>query len=130
MNTVMLPLAHRRVWVVLSVLLVALVIVGSLVPAVRVPHPGNGDKLIHAFAYFFLAFWFGGLTHRRAHLAVLFGLLALGGMLEVLQGAMHLGREADIKDMAANAVGIFTGLAVVRFGGAAWAPRVEAWLKG
>jgi VanZ family protein len=125
----MLPLAHRRVWLALSVLLLAGVILGSLVPTGRVPHPGVSDKLVHAGAYFFLAIWFGGLTYRSAHGVVLLGLLALGAALEVLQGAMHLGRTADLMDLAANAAGIVAGLTVLRLSGTSWADRVEAWMK-
>jgi glycopeptide antibiotics resistance protein len=50
-------------------------------------------------------------------------------VIEGVQGAMHFGREADLRDVYANTVGIVCGLtlALVWLGG--WAQRVEAWTK-
>jgi glycopeptide antibiotics resistance protein len=57
------------------------------------------------------------------------GLLLMGIVIEGLQGAMHLGRQADIHDVYANTIGILCGLtlALVWLGG--WAMRVEALTK-
>ena len=47
---------------------------------------------------------------RRDILWLALGLVAFGGLIELLQGWMSLGREADIKDLVADALGIATGL--------------------
>ena len=38
------------------------------------------------------------------------GLLVMGIVIEGLQGAMHLGRQADLVDVYANSIGIVCGL--------------------
>ena len=56
-------------------------------------------------------------------------LLVMGIVIEGLQGAMNLGRVADMRDVYANTLGIVCGLvlALIWLGG--WAQRVESWTK-
>ncbi len=89
--------------------------------------PG-GDKLGHAFAYLTLMVWFAGLQPRRAWRWVAIGLLLMGLGLEIAQGAMHMDRTADARDMAANAAGVIIGLLLAAAGAATWAYRLETWL--
>jgi VanZ family protein len=124
-----LPLAHARVWVVASLLLLVAVIYLSLAPNQEVPTPGNFDKLQHAFAYAFLAAWFTGLVAKRGYWKVALALAALGLAMELLQHFMALGRQGDPLDMAANMLGIGIGVALGAWLTGGWALKVETWLK-
>lgn len=67
------------------------------------------DKAQHFTAYFGLALlatlgWGRSIRAR----AILAGVLALGGALEILQG--QVGRDAEWADMGANTLGAVTGL--------------------
>jgi VanZ family protein len=125
----MLPLRHRKTWLALSGLLVAGVVFGSLQPNPPLVMPGNFDKVEHFAAYFLLAGWFTGLYPRSTYWTVAIGLLVLGIGLEVLQGAMELGRVPDVFDMAANAAGVAVGVALALVATGGWARRVESWLS-
>ena len=56
-------------------------------------------------------------------------LLVMGIVIEGLQGAMHVGRQADLRDVYANSMGIVCGLALALAWLHGWAQRVEAWTK-
>ena len=130
MTRLVRPLAHRRAWIAASALLLFGVVVGSLLPGSAVPGMGTSDKLLHFAAYAFLALWFGGLSHREAHGRVALGLLLLGALLEVLQGVFALHRNADLRDLLANALGIAFGILLARTIAEAWTEKVEAWVGG
>jgi VanZ family protein len=87
------------------------------------------DKLLHFSGYFALATWFGGVTRRARYLVVAAGLLALGGGIEIAQGLMHNGREADWWDFVANALGVTTGLVIAYAGLGRWMIWVEHFLR-
>ena len=92
------------------------------------PSLPNLDKLQHLTAWFVLTAWFGALIQRR-HLAwVVLGALALGGAIEVAQGAMDLGRTADLRDVLANAVGVAAGLGLSLASRESLFQRIERWL--
>jgi VanZ family protein len=125
----MLPLAHARVWLAASVLLVAAVIVASLVPGSAGPDMGELDKLGHFLAYAVLAAWFGGILPRDRYLAIALGLTLLGIGLEVLQELLATNREGDPVDVAANVAGVLAGLALSWWRTGDWALRMETWLE-
>lgn len=90
-----------------AALLTALAFVawGSLTPNPPQPGPGLGDKVQHFGAYLGLgALSFLALHGRSVRAAA--GLLAFGGLIEVLQLTMALGRTASWLDMVANAAGL------------------------
>jgi VanZ family protein len=124
----MLQLCRRRLWIALSLVLLAAVLFASLQPNLGPPVPSGFDKIEHLAAYTVLALWFTGLVARGRYWAVAAGLLALGFLIEVLQWRMGLGRSAETLDMLANALGVGLGstLALLVTGG--WAPRLESWL--
>jgi VanZ family protein len=124
-----LRLAHAPAWIAASLLLLALVVWASLMPVPDVPGPPNFDKLEHVSAYALLAVWFTGLLPRNRYAALAVALLGLGVLMEFLQRAMQLGRQADVLDVAANVVGIGAGIAIALWRTGGWAPRVEAWLS-
>jgi VanZ family protein len=124
----MIPLRHRGMWLAISAALVAVIAYSSLTPDLALPAPEGFDKAEHFIAYCALAVWFTGLYPRARYWRVVTGLLVLGLGVEVAQGAMQLGRTAEVLDMVANAVGVAAGvlLALVWTGG--WAGRFESWL--
>jgi VanZ family protein len=125
----MIPLRHRRLWVALSAVIIAVIVYASLVPAISLPLPGYSDKAEHFVAYCGLAVWFTGLYPRTRYWRVVAALLALGLGLEIAQGVMRLGRSAELLDMAANAAGVGTGLLLALALTGNWARRIEAWLQ-
>ena len=123
----LLALRHPRLWLVCGWLLVAGAIVANLMPAHDLPKIGGiNDKAEHIVGYLVLSLWFAGMYPRTRYPMIGVALLVMGIVIEGLQGAMHMGREADITDVYANTVGIVAGLtlALIWLGG--WAMRVEA----
>lgn len=69
------------------------------------------DKAEHFTAYFGLAAMATlALGLRRLLAWALVGVIALGGLLELLQGLM--GRDMELGDFIANTIGVLAGLAV------------------
>ena len=99
--------------------------------------PGSGqaqwfahaDKLIHASGYFLLAWLACGLfTARCARMLVLAGLLLYSGLIEIAQGTLATGREADPWDLLANGIGIALGAALgLRLSLPGMAERLNYW---
>jgi VanZ family protein len=56
-------------------------------------------------------------------------LLAMGIAIEFAQGAMHLGRSADVKDVLANSIGIVIGLILSFAGLGRWAQWIDSWTR-
>jgi hypothetical protein len=122
-------LRHYRAWYLLGTILTLIVIVSSLVPARDLPHWRISDKFEHLVAYASLAIWFGGLLPPRSYLYLGLALLALGGGIEIAQGLMGLGREADWRDFYADALGAGFGLSLSLAGLQHWARWLERWPK-
>ncbi len=122
-------LRYSRAWYLFGVILTFVVIVTSLVPARDLPHLRVSDKLEHLIAYCSLALWFGGLLPPRRYLQLGLALLALGGGIEIVQGLMGLGREADWRDFYADALGTAFGLSLCMAGLRHWASWLEQWPK-
>lgn len=128
MSTPPAALAHRRLWLALGFALVAAVIASSLAPpGPSMPMVGF-DKLAHAAAYLVLMLWFAGLNPRRAWAWLALALLAMGVAIEFAQGAMHMHRTAEARDVLADAAGIGLGAMLAAAGAAAWPYRLETWL--
>lgn len=123
----LLALRHPRLWLVSGWILVILAIVSSLVPAHDLPKLGGiSDKFEHVVGYLVLALWFAGIYPKSRYPMIGFALLIMGIVIEVLQGAMHVGREADLRDVYANTVGIVCGLTLALAWLGGWAMRVES----
>ena len=110
---------HHLTWYFLGALLTLVVIVSSLVPGEDLPHWRISDKVEHMVAYVGLALWFGGLMPPRRYVHLALALLALGGGIEIAQGLMGLGREADWRDFYADAFGVAVGISLCLAGLAA-----------
>jgi len=121
-------LRRRRLWIALSLVLLAAVVFASLQPNLGPPVPAGFDKVEHLTAYILLSLWFTGLVARGRYWAVAAGLLALGFLIEVLQWRMNLGRSAEMLDMLANTLGVGVGITLALQATGGWAPRLESWL--
>jgi NADH:ubiquinone oxidoreductase subunit 4 (subunit M) len=124
----LLPLRFPRVWLTLGWVFVALALVACLVPGGVPGTAGVNDKFMHVIGYLALTIWFTGMYPRSRYAVIALSLLAMGVLVEVLQGAMRMGRVAEVADVYADAAGIAVGLllAVASLGG--WTQRVEAWM--
>ena len=87
------------------------------------------DKLEHMIAYGGLALCYGGLLAPRRYPYLGLALLALGGGIEIAQGLMGWGRDADWRDFYADALGAALGLSLCMAGLRHWPSWVERWLK-
>ena len=125
----MSALRYSRVWYLVGGVLTLIVIVTSLMPARDLPHVGLSDKAEHLISYAGLALWFGGLIEPRRFVKLALALLVLGGAMEIAQGLMGMGREADWLDFRADALGAVLGLSLCLAGFRHWANWLEQWLN-
>lgn len=116
-------------WWALGWVLIVATINESLRPKVWIGEVVTSDKALHFLGYFALAVWFGGLCRRSRYLVAALLLVALGGALEIGQGIMNVGRQADWRDFLANSLGIATGLAVCAVGLGQWMVWIERLLR-
>ena len=128
----MLPLQHARLWRVLSTLLLLFVLAGTMTPTFFFSNKEaalfwfeDADKWLHGITFLILAAWFAGLF-ERPYWRILVGLSFFGILVEGCQMLLSY-RTADWIDIAANTIGILTGLAIARAGLGGWGPRLEAW---
>ncbi len=107
------PFRHPLRWSALWMLALAVVVIGSLVPADDLPEvPSGFDKVEHFAAYAALSAGAVQLFARRLSWGFVCVLLALMGIgLEYLQAQMGLGRMLDAQDALANSIGVLIGLA-------------------
>lgn len=86
----------------------------SLIPSQALPPLAIGDKAEHLLAYVALS-WTGVLAARGRRVELRTGLLlvVLGCVLEVLQMLVP-GRSADLRDVAADALGVLLGIVLAR----------------
>jgi VanZ family protein len=123
----LLPLRHARGWLVIGWAMVVFATFTSLAPSKTLPVTGVNDKVEHALAYTVLALWFAGIYPRSRYAIIALGLFVMGIAIELAQGAMHLGRQSDFRDVIANSFGIAFGLTLALTWLGGWAQRLEAW---
>jgi len=113
LKPILLPtLRYPRAWFCAGLLMAGIITFYCLLPSDKVPQLGIWDKAEHAVAFGLLAFWFASVVARWDYIFMLLALVALGGGIEIAQGLMKMGREADIHDFFSDCVGIGIGLAV------------------
>ena len=124
----LLPLRFPRLWLVFGWVLVAAATFVCLVPN-GVPGTADiNDKFMHSVGYFGLTLWFTGIYPRSRYWLIAISLVAMGIAIEILQGAMHAGRNADPYDVVANSFGIAAGLALALTILGGWMQRIESWI--
>ncbi len=119
-------LRYGRFWLIFGWGSVLAALYLSLMPVNKLNLPDMNDKLQHAVGYFLLTFWFCGIYPRRQYWVVGLGMLGLGILVEVLQGAMNLGRQADMYDLIADLVGIVPALLLAMTPLGRWPRWLEA----
>ena len=126
MKPVLIPtLRYPRAWFCLGIAIAAIVTFYSLLPAERVPQIGVSDKIEHTVAYALLAFWFASVVARWDYVFMMLALVALGGGIEIMQGLMKMGREADIRDFIADCIGAGAGLLLAMTPLVHWPAAIE-----
>ena len=130
----MLPLRYAPRWRAASAVLLLLVLAGAMMPAIWL-WPDRArigdwlqhlDKWAHVLAFAFLAVWFAGQYHRGAYWRIAIGLVAYGILIELCQRAVGY-RSAEWLDLAADVIGIATGLVIGLAGAGGWCQRFEQW---
>jgi VanZ family protein len=115
-----------RLWWLIGWAMVLYITVSCLEPARYVPNLHLWDKAEHALAFFGMSVWFGGLARRSRYPAIAVLMLVFGGAIELAQGLMGLGRDADVMDWVADSVGITVALSLLYLGVGGWARWIEA----
>jgi len=116
----MRPLRHLPVYLALGLTYITLVVYECLIPHPLdlVPPFPNADKAEHLVAFGLMMAWFGQLAvERRLRARLGLAFIALGGLIELLQGAMALGRSMELADFAADVLGVWLGHAATQKGG-------------
>jgi VanZ family protein len=114
-----------RFWWSVGWAMVLYIAISCLEPPRYVPNLHLWDKAEHALAFFGMSVWFGGLVRRTRYPVIAFLMLLFGGGIEIAQGAMRLGRDEDVMDWIADAVGIAVALTVLYLGLGAWTRWAE-----
>ena len=104
-NAMTMASSSRGLRIALFALACAFVVWICLIPADEVPKTGLSDKIEHAVAYAGLAL-LGVWAFPRRYGRLAAGLMTLGIVIEVLQGLMGLGRQADVMDAVADGIGL------------------------
>jgi VanZ family protein len=110
--------------------MVLVITVACLVPARELPSTGMSDKSEHFLAFGALAFWFGSIVVRRDLHWIALAVVGFGMLIEIAQGAMGLGREADWFDVLADSLGALIGALLVLTPLGRWSRWVEARITG
>lgn len=129
----MLELRYRPRWQAGGVMVLIVALAVSMLPEIPFwpDRPAAAfefsDKALHVLAFMFLAVWFSGQYSRRSYWRLALGLLAFGGLIEILQGMTNY-RAAEWLDLYADGVGIALGLFIALVGAGGWSQRIEHWL--
>lgn len=125
-------LHFRRLWIVLSVVLIGVSLWYFLMPLapdfaawLRIPFK---DKVLHIFAFTALAGWFASLLTNKHWRQLAACLVAYGVLIEVAQGLMGLGRQAEVLDAVADCVGVALGFALSVWFGVSLLLGIDSWL--
>ena len=99
-------------WRVIGIGLVLFVVFQSLTPApLEVGRFEYHDKVGHFVSYFVLMSWFAQLYQRQRHLRLLLLFVAMGIIIEILQGQTSY-RLFEFSDIFANGLGSFVAWAL------------------
>ncbi len=124
-----LDLRYGRFWLIFGWVSVAAAMFLSLMPITMAKMPDWNDKVEHAFGYFLLTFWFCGIYPRNRFWVVALSMLGMGAAVEVLQGAMQLGRHADVRDLLADIIGIVPAVLLALTPLNHWPRWIEALIR-
>jgi VanZ family protein len=129
-KAVVLPeLRFRRFWLLCGLCIALLIAALSLMPTRELPEIHFSDKYQHALAFMMLSFWFGSIVVRRDFIWLALVLLGFGALIELLQGTMGWGRQAEWLDLRADAIGILLGLLLALTPAGRWARWLESGVR-
>jgi hypothetical protein len=123
-------LRYAKLWHYLGACQIALVIYLMLTSiTIQVDVFSFSDKLAHWFVFVVLMSWYMQLLSpwRKRSIGILL-MITLGIGLEYLQG-LNPDRYFEYADMAANLVGIASGIVLMMFTRLRYLYRIEAWLQ-
>jgi VanZ family protein len=100
-----------------------------LVPLPETPDPRLSDKTIHMMAFGALGFWFASIVARRNLIWLLLVLVAFGGLIEIAQSLMNLGRHAEWFDLLADFAGAVLGVGLAATPLGRWPLWMEALVR-
>lgn len=121
----MTPLRKRWPWIAANLAVLATIVWLSLEPATSGGIDDGRDKPQHLVTYACLMIWFCGFVRPRRYVAVAAALVAMGGVLELLQYATHWGRSAEWLDFTANMLGVGAGWFATAVLSGGWALRLR-----
>ncbi|MDE6228943.1 MAG: hypothetical protein K2M40_04055 [Muribaculaceae bacterium] len=122
MIRLLLPFLRLPRWLLTAIcsgLILYLTLVPKPLPDNDIPFWEHTDKLVHAIMFgalyvcLALDLWRGQPVALRRRLVPALISIAAGGIIELLQGAMHLGRGADPLDFLADSVGVIVAMLLV-----------------
>ncbi|HEY2591806.1 MAG TPA: hypothetical protein VGI35_09470 [Steroidobacteraceae bacterium] len=112
-------------WWAVGWALLLFILYSTLAPSNYVPSLHVWDKLEHAGAFFGLTLWFGGLVRRSRYPLLAIWMLLLGAGIELAQGYMGWGRDMDVHDFYADAIGVALAFILLGAGLRHWAVYAE-----
>ena len=121
------PLRLAWLWLGLGMGMLIVIMVFALLPISDISSPRISDKLLHGLAFAFLMTWFGGVFASRSWIWVGLGLLAYGGVMEILQN-LTAHREFEWLDMLADLLGLAAGVLLLKLAASRWCEQLEAML--
>ncbi|GMW05551.1 MAG: VanZ family protein [Gammaproteobacteria bacterium] len=122
-----LPLRYRWWWFGAGLGALALIMVLALLPLAAPVAVQGIDKFMHFLAFTFLTIWFLGVFEARYAWLVAAGLLAYGGLIELLQSLTSF-RFAEANDVVSNLAGIGAGWLLSMAGLRHWCRRIETMI--
>jgi VanZ family protein len=122
-------LRYPHLWFCIGLFIAACIAVTCLLPARDLPDIALWDKLKHAISWAVLAYCLAGVLQRRHLLGLILVVTAFGGLIEVAQEAMQLGRHAEWADLLADFMGSVVGVALAATPLGRWPDLIESIFK-
>jgi VanZ family protein len=122
-------LHYPHLWFGIGLFIAACIAVTCLVPARDLPDIALWDKLKHALSWAVLASCFAAVLQRRHLLWLVMAVTAFGGLIEIAQEAMQLGRHAEWADLLADFIGAAVGVALAATPLGRWPDFIESMFK-
>lgn len=103
--------SHYSVAKIITLLIAAAILMGTLIPVSQLPEADGGDKVAHLIAFALLALPLNLAGHPR-WLLLNTGFVLFGGAIEFIQPFVD--RHGEWLDLGADMVGVAAGLLVAR----------------
>ena len=105
---------ERKLYFLIAIALTIAITVGSLITiekVVELPSVKFFDKFLHVSAYFLLTFswmfsFYKSLKFQKKRAFIVLVIFVFGIIIEILQGALTISRQAETLDLIANLTGI------------------------